>query len=77
MTLHEFSFLDMAEQEDLLNHNGVFLQTTRSGDFLVDLYRFQKFYVELFYYFNHDGKIIISRCSISRGKFKASNDNLN
>ena len=77
MTLSEFSFLEMAEQESLLNHGGVFLQTTRNGDFLVDLYHYQKFYVELFYYFDHDGKIVISRCYISGCKFKASNDNLN
>ena len=77
MTMYEFGFLEIAEQEELLNKDGVFIQTFRNGDFLVDLYHFQTFYVELFYKLSNEGKVV-SRCFLSSDEITSqSNDSFN
>lgn len=69
MNLYEFSFLSAEDREELIRTRGVFLASRSEGDFLMDLYQMDSFYVE-FFYLTHDHGVVKSRCFTSPDELK-------
>lgn len=64
MTLYEFSILERADQESIINSSGSFIGTREENGFMMDLYQLEGYYVEFFYHTNDGGKIV-TRCFTS------------
>ena len=64
MTREDFSMLEVAQQEEMVDTDGIFIRTQLIGQYLCDLYLYSTYYVLFFYIFNHS-KITKSQCFTS------------